>query len=84
MGLQIVRTTSHKNVLPLYYLAHAVKYGWMSDQDQTLSQLGDPLHQESLAIGLHVTSKLLTPYVATYDWFPNFGPHQRPPLGLSP
>ena len=47
------------------------------------------LDQYSLTIGLHLKSELLTPYnhntyVTSYGCLPNFGPFQRPPLGLFP
>ena len=75
---------SCKRVLLLYYLAHVAIYDWLSDPNQVLAFFMITLHQHSLAIGLHLNNELLTPYVASFGWVPNFSLFQRPPLGLFP
>lgn len=76
---------SCKSVLPKHYLAHMAIYGWLSDQGHMLAHFfGDNFTSTFTCNYTPLESKLLTSYVANYNWLLKFGPFQRPTLGLFP
>ena len=76
---------SCKSIMPGYYCAHVANFGWLCTQDQSLARFERLLDiNKHLQLDSSLEQWVTNTIYGSWGWLPNFGPFQRPPLGLLP